>query len=67
LIIGSVLSAAILTGCVSQSKYEALQAQNQQQAEQISRLQGAIKYTVNSDLMFHRGRSGARILDLTPK
>ena len=54
-IIGSVLLAAILTGCVSQSKYEALQAQNQQQAEQISRLQGAIKYTVNSDLLFPSG------------
>jgi chemotaxis protein MotB len=50
--VGSVLSAAILTGCDSQSKYEALQAQNQQQAQQISRLQGAIKYIVNSDLLF---------------
>ena len=55
LIIGSVLSAAILTGCVSQSKYEALQAQNRQQAEEISRLQGAIVYTVNSDLLFPSG------------
>jgi len=55
LIIGSVLSAAILGGCVSQSKYEELQAQNQQQAQQISRLQGAIKYTVNSDLLFPSG------------
>jgi chemotaxis protein MotB len=55
LIIGSVLSAVILTGCVSESKYQALQAQNQQQAQQISRLQGAIKYTVNSDLLFPSG------------
>jgi chemotaxis protein MotB len=55
LIVGSVLSAAILTGCTSQSKYDALQAQNKQQAEQISRLQGAIKYTVNSDLLFPPG------------
>ena len=54
-IIGSALSALTLTGCVSQSKYEALQAQNQQQAAQISRLQGAIKYTVNSDLLFPSG------------
>jgi chemotaxis protein MotB len=49
------VQSAILTGCVSQSKYEALQAQNQQQAERISRLQGAIKYAVNSDLLFPSG------------
>ena len=54
-----VLSAALLAGCVSQSSYDALQAQNQQlqqqvatQSAEISRLQGAIKYTVNSDLLF---------------
>ena len=53
LIVGSLLSAAVLTGCgVSQSKYDALQAENQQLQQQvtadkaqISRLQGAIKYT----------------------
>ena len=62
LIIGSVLSAAILTGCVSKSDYDALQAQNQQlqqqvaaQSAQISRLRGAIKYTINSDLLFPSG------------
>jgi chemotaxis protein MotB len=61
----------LLTACVSQSAYEALQAQNQQlqaqtqqlQAQtaadqmQISRLQGAIKYSVNSDLLFSPGSS----------
>ncbi len=69
LVAGPVLSALVLTGCVSQGKYDALQAQNQQlqqqvttQSEelaaskaQISRLQGAIKYTVNSDLLFPSG------------
>ncbi|MDR3529074.1 MAG: OmpA family protein [Rhodopila sp.] len=63
------MSAMGLTGCVSQSKYDALQAQNQQLQQQnasmseqiaadktqISRLQGAIKYTVNSDLLFPSG------------
>jgi chemotaxis protein MotB len=69
ILVGPVLSALVLTGCVSQSKYDALSAQNQQcqqqvaslQAQvadneaQISRLQGAIKYTVNSDLLFASG------------
>jgi chemotaxis protein MotB len=69
LIAGSVLSAIGLTGCVSQGKYDDLQAQNQQLQQQnaslsqqvasdktqISRLQGAIKYTVNSDLLFTPG------------
>jgi chemotaxis protein MotB len=69
LILGSVLSALSLTGCVSESKYDDLQAQNQQLQEQnttlsqqlaaektqVSRLQGAIKYTVNSDLLFSPG------------
>ena len=69
LIVGSLLSALGLTGCVSQSKYDDLQAQNQQLQQQnatmsqqiaankaqISRLQGAIKYTVNSDLLFSPG------------
>ena len=69
LIIGTVLSTVVLTGCVSQSKYDALQAQNQQLQQQtaaqsaeiandkaqIGRLQGGIKYTVNSDLLFSPG------------
>jgi chemotaxis protein MotB len=62
LIVGSLLSAVVLAGCVSRSDYDALQAKNQElqqqvetQAAQISRLQGAIKYTVNSDLLFTPG------------
>jgi chemotaxis protein MotB len=69
LIVASVLSAGVLTGCVWRSDYDALQAQNQQlqqqvstqqeqitgYQEQITRLQGAIKYTVNSDLLFPSG------------
>jgi chemotaxis protein MotB len=52
----------LLAGCVSQGQYDALQAQNQQLQQQIAadqahinRLQGAIKYTVNSDLLFPSG------------
>jgi chemotaxis protein MotB len=66
---GAVLSVALLTGCVSQSKYDALQMQNDQLQQQVStlstqnaadkaqlsRLVGAIKYTVNSDLAFAPG------------
>jgi chemotaxis protein MotB len=62
LIIGSVLSAVVLAGCVSRSDYDALKAQNQQlqdqvtaQTAEINRLRGAIKYTVNSDLLFPSG------------
>ena len=60
-----VLPAAmsvLLAGCVSQSAYDALAAQNQQLQQQVAaekahvaRLQGAIKYTVNSDLLFPSG------------
>jgi chemotaxis protein MotB len=60
-----------LSACVSQSKYDELQAQYQQLQQQhsalsaqvaadraqINRLQGAIKYTVNSDLLFPSGMS----------
>lgn len=69
LVVGPVLSALLLGGCVSQSSYDTLQAQNQQLQQQVStqsaeiaaaraqigRLQGAIKYTVNSDLVFPSG------------
>ncbi len=70
LIVTSLVSTTLLTGCVVwKSDYDALQAQNQQlqqqvasqQAEitadkaQINRLQGAIQYTVNSDLLFAPG------------
>jgi chemotaxis protein MotB len=51
-----------LGACVSQSAYDALNAQNQQLRQQVAadqvhidRLQGAIKYTVNSDLLFPSG------------
>src|SRR5690242_20856182 len=63
------LAAPLLTACVSQSKYDALVAENQQlqaqnqqlQAQvaaaksQVGRLQNAIKYTVNSDQLFKSG------------
>jgi chemotaxis protein MotB len=63
LIAVSLLSTTFLSGCVVwKSDYEALQAQNQQlqqqvaaDQQQISRLRGAIKYTVNSDLLFAPG------------
>jgi chemotaxis protein MotB len=68
-IAGTLLSTLGLTGCVSQSKYDHLQTQNEQLQQQntsmsaeiaadkaqISQLQGAIKYTVNSDLLFSPG------------
>jgi chemotaxis protein MotB len=59
---GTLLASALVAGCVSQSDYDAVQAKNQQleqqvasQQAQIKRLQGAIKYTVNSDLLFPSG------------
>jgi chemotaxis protein MotB len=58
----TLVTSGLLTGCVWQSDYDKLQAQNQQlqqqvtsQQAQISRLQGAIKYTVNSDQLFAPG------------
>lgn len=65
-----LLAAPIaLSACVSQSSYDAALTQNQQQQQQIAglsaqlsadraqitRLQGAIRYTVNSDLLFPSG------------
>src|SRR4051794_2565581 len=63
LIAVSLLSSTMLTGCVVwKSDYDKLQVQNQQlqaqlatSQQQVSRLQGAIKYTVNSDLLFAPG------------
>ena len=59
---GVVVTSGLLAGCVWKSDYEALQTQNRQlqqqvasQQAQISRLAGAIKYTVNSDLLFAPG------------
>ena len=65
----SIIASVLLSACVSQSSYDALQAQYQQAQQQnaalsaqvaadkaqICRLQGAIKYTVNSDLLFPSG------------
>lgn len=62
-------ASVFLSACVSQSRYDQLQAQYQQAQQQnaalsnqvaadkaqICRLQGAIKYTVNSDLLFPSG------------
>ena len=64
-----LVAPVLLAACVSQSKYDQLQAQYQQAQQQnsalsaqvaadkaqICRLQGAIKYTVNSDLLFPSG------------
>jgi chemotaxis protein MotB len=64
-----LVAPILLSACVSQSAYDQLQAQNQQLQQQnsalqqqvaadkaqICRLQGAIKYTVNSDLLFPSG------------
>src|SRR5215813_3399780 len=64
-----LIAPVLLSACVSQSTYDQLQAQYQQLQQrntalsaqvaadkaQICRLQGAIKYTVNSDLLFSSG------------
>lgn len=66
---GIFLLGTALTACVSQSKYDTLQAQNAQlhqqlatnqdqlaaKQEQVARLQSAMKYTVESDLIFKSG------------
>jgi chemotaxis protein MotB len=65
----SATGALALSSCVSQSAYNELQTQNQQLQTQnqklgqqlgdceahVTRLQGAIKYTVESDLLFPSG------------
>ena len=64
-----LVAPVLLSACVSQSSYDALQAKYQQAQQQntalsnqvaadkaqICRLQGAIRYTVNSDLLFPSG------------
>src|SRR5215470_11446392 len=64
-----LMVSALLSACVSQSTYDQLQAQYQQLQQQnaalsnqvaadkaqICRLQGSIRYTVNSDLLFPSG------------
>lgn len=71
-ILATAAVAALVTGCVSQSTYDEqvaqnqqlqtqnqqLQAQNAAAQQQITRLQGAIRYTVNSDLLFKSGSWG---------
>jgi chemotaxis protein MotB len=65
----SLIAPVFLSSCVWQSTYDELQAQYQQLQQQnasltsqvaenkaqICRLQGAIKYTINSDLLFPSG------------
>jgi chemotaxis protein MotB len=58
----AVVPALLLAGCVSQSAYDQLQQQNQQLQSsltaaqaQIARLQSAVKYSLNSDLLFKSG------------
>jgi len=51
----ALMGTTFLGGCVSQSDYNALEAQNRALQEQVGRLQGAIRYTVNSDLLFPSG------------
>jgi len=46
---------ALLGACVWQSDYDKLQAENQQLKSEIARLTNAIKFTVNSDLLFKSG------------
>jgi chemotaxis protein MotB len=69
LVLGPSFGAMLLAGCVSRGAYDELQAKYQQtqqqnaaltrqvagESAQISRLQGAIRYTVNSDLLFAPG------------
>jgi chemotaxis protein MotB len=62
LLLLSAAGALGLCGCVSRSAYDDLQAQNQQLQAQnqqlqqhVGRLQNAMKYTVNSDLLFAPG------------
>ncbi len=54
-----LISPLLLIGCASDNRYDELVAQNQQLQRQLAaerdhvvRLQQAIKYTVNSDLLF---------------
>jgi chemotaxis protein MotB len=58
----TLMAPFILSACVSQADYDALKAQNDQLQQtvaadkaHIGRLQEAVKYTVNSDLLFPSG------------
>ena len=74
-----LVASFALSACVSQSSYDALQAQYQQAQQQnaalsdpvaadkaqICRLQGAIRYTVNSDLLFPSGGAHGSLIGTT--
>ena len=55
----SLMAPVFLSACandgVSQAKYDSVVAQNQQLQAHVKRLQEAVKYTVNSDLLFPSG------------
>jgi chemotaxis protein MotB len=69
IVLAPLLGSVLLSGCVWKGDYDKVVAQNQQLQQQntadeqqiatdkaqISRLQGAIKYTVNSDQLFAPG------------
>src|SRR5262245_17505204 len=68
-IVVALAATVLAAACVKKSTYEALEAQNRQlqqkvatqsaqidaERAQVGRLQGAIKYTVDSDLLFAPG------------
>jgi outer membrane protein OmpA-like peptidoglycan-associated protein len=62
LAVGVLLSPLLLMGCVSQGDYDALLQENRQLSAELAaarsqagRLQGAIEYSLNSDLLFRPG------------
>jgi len=59
LLLSLLMAPAFLSACasegVSQSKYDKVVAENQQLQAHVKRLQEAVKYTVNSDLLFPSG------------
>jgi len=61
-VLGAALCTTLAAGCVTKKSYDELLTQNKRLQQELatanaqtSRLQGAIKYTVNSDLLFHPG------------
>src|ERR1700746_2064980 len=69
LVAGVALSQLASSGCVWKSDYDALKAQNEQLQAQVQRLQHAMAYTVNSDLLFKSGswEMSDRGKDIIPK
>jgi chemotaxis protein MotB len=49
------IAALMLSGCVSQSSYDALKAQNQQLQEQVAGLQREARFVEAGDLLFPSG------------